>query len=421
MESKPLTSNAEPERRTATATLDGGLPLGVVDRAAAGEIETRPSHVRRAFRIARFVPLIMLLMLTGGVIGLYFQPPGVRFVMGLLKLDPGGGTSAPIAVPAPRAGQPGATTPAAAIVAGLGKLLPEGDVVTIAAPFGAGDARVATIAVVEGQSVERGQLLATLDNEKALEAALAAARAAAASREAVLAQVRAATQASRSEAQAALARAETSAANAAREFERIDSLRRGGFAADQQFELRRTQRDETAREVERLRATLSRFAGDPDAQPDVLVAARGLDAARADLQRANADMEKAQVRAPIAGTVLSISARPGEKPGSQGIMHLGDLSRIKAEVEVHQSQIGKVAPGAAVTMTADALQAALNGTVSRIGLEIGRQALVDVTPAANTDARVVKVTVALDPESAERARRFINLQVTARIAVAPVP
>ncbi len=173
--------------------------------------------------------------------------------------------------------------------------------------------------------------------------------------------------------------------------------------------------------MERLKATLSRFAGEPDRQPDVLVAARGLDAARADLDRATADVEKAQVRAPIAGTVLSINARPGEKPGAQGIMHLGDLSRMKAEVEIHQSRIGRIAPGAAVTMTADALDEPLTGVVARIGLEVARQTLVDVTPAANTDARVVKATVALDPRSTERARRFINLQVTARIAVAPTP
>jgi HlyD family secretion protein len=167
MDSKSLTTSASPEERSASPSVGAGLPLSVVDRSAAGEVSHRPSLFRRVFRVARFVQLIILLMLTGGVVGLYFQPPGVRFVMGLLNLDPGGGTSAPIAVPAPRSGHPAAMIPVAAFVAGLGKLLPEGDVVTIAAPFGAGDARIATIAVVEEQTVERGQLLATLDNERA--------------------------------------------------------------------------------------------------------------------------------------------------------------------------------------------------------------------------------------------------------------
>jgi HlyD family secretion protein len=53
--------------------------------------------------------------------------------------------------------------------------------------------------------------------------------------------------------------------------------------------------------------------------------------------------------------------------------------------------------------------------VTRIGLEVGRQTIVDAAPAANTDARVIKVTVTLDPASSEVAKRFTNLQVTTRI------
>ncbi len=73
----------------------------------------------------------MALLLTGGVIGLYFQPPGVRKVMGWLALSPGGGTSNPIAIPAPPR-NPDAGKPAPRAVLGLGKLMPEGEVITIA-------------------------------------------------------------------------------------------------------------------------------------------------------------------------------------------------------------------------------------------------------------------------------------------------
>jgi HlyD family secretion protein len=59
----------------------------------------------------------------------------------------------------------------------------------------------------------------------------------------------------------------------------------------------------------------------------------------------------------------------------------------------------------------------LKASVTRIGLEVGRQSLVDATPAANTDARVVRVQAALDDESSKLAQRFTNLQVTARIMV----
>lgn len=398
-----------------------GLTLAVVSRGELAASDSKPSLPRRIFRVARFVPLLMALVALGGLIGLYFQPPGLQFLMRTLNLEPGGGSRAPIAVPA----QPGtreAAAPQPRFVAGLGKLLPEGDVVSVAPPFGASDARIAMLRAAEGDRVEAGAILAVLDNERQFLAAVESARATVAARDAVLGQVRAATQAGREEARAALARAEAAAQNAAREFERIEQLRRGGYAADQAFEQRRTARDEAAREVERLRATLSRFGdGDLDHQPDVLVARRNLDAARADLDRAQTDLEKAYVRAPTASTVLSVNARPGEKPGTRGVMTLGDIERMKAEVEIYQTLIGRVSIDAPVELTAEALPRPLRGAVGRIGLEVGRQTLLDPSPAANTDARVVKVTVALDAASAELAKRFTNLQVTARIAVAPQP
>jgi HlyD family secretion protein len=119
--------------------------------------------------------------------------------------------------------------------------------------------------------------------------------------------------------------------------------------------------------------------------------------------------------------VLTVHVRPGEKPGPQGLMNVGDLDRMKAEVEVYQTQIGRVALGAAADITAEALPRPLQGTVTRIGLEVGRQTAVDASPAALTDARVVKVTVLLEPDSARVAARFTNLQVTARIRVEDQP
>lgn len=405
--------------RNSLPSQEARLPLVVVERGP-GAIAAPPSRWRRSFRIGRFVPLVVGLVALGGVIGLYFQPPGLRLLFRLLALQPGAGTSTPIAVapdrPRGSAGPGVPTAPVPRFAAGLGKLLPEGEVVTVAPPFGAGDARVAELKVSEGDRVDQGAVLAVLDSERPLLAAVGSARANVASREATLAQVKASVRASRDESRASLARAETAFQNAVREFERVEILRQRGFAAEQSYDQRRTARDEAAREVDRTRATLSRYSeADVDAQADVLVAARNVEAAKADLARAVADLDKAVVRAPITGTVLTVHVRPGEKPGSQGLMNLGDIERMKVEVEVYQTLIGQVALGDPVEVTAQALPQPLKGRVTRIGLEVGRQNLVDASPAANTDARVVKVTVALEAESSRRAQRFTNLQVTARI------
>lgn len=393
------------------------LPMLVVERGVPALATTRrfPGWLKPL----RFVPVIMALLLTGGVIGLYFQPPGVRKVMSWLSLSPGGGTSNPIAIPAPPRNPEGAK-PAPRAVLGLGKLLPEGEVITIAPPYGAGDARLARMLVNEGDRVAAGQLLGVLDNEKQLISAVETARANLAAKEAVLAQVRNATMAGRAEAQAALARAESVAQTAAREFDRAEELRRRGFAADQTYDQRKAQLEEARREVDRLKAALTRFGdGDLDKQTDIVVAARNVDFARADAERAQADLERGSIRAPRAGTILSITTRPGEKPGAGGILNLGDIDHMKAEVEVYQTEIARVAVEAPVELTAEALPHPLKGRVVRIGLEVTRQTLIDPSPAANTDARVIKVTVALDEPSNQIARRFTNLQVRARIQPQP--
>jgi len=404
----------------AVVPADQSLPLAVVPRD--GGPMKAPSRLWKIFRVVRFVPLIWLLVATGGVVGLYFQPPGLQKMMAVLGLQPGGGTSSPIAVPVQRPAPDAAVSAALArrVVVGLGKLLPEGDVTTIAPPFGANDARIAALKVKEGDRVEQGAVLAVLDNEAQLQAALAGARAAVDVRQAGLDQTLSTVGASRDEANAALARAQSAAGNAASDLDRTQALRKKGFVSDAVYDQKRAASDQAQREVEKAKATLSRYtAGKVESQPDVVVAARNLDAAKADLARATQDLEKAYVRAPIAGTVLTVHVRAGEKPGTKGILNLGNIDRMTVEAEIYQTQIGAVAVGNGVEIKAEALPQPLHGTVTRIGLEVGRQVMTDANPAANTDARVVKVYVDLDEASSMTAQRFTNLQVTTRISVAP--
>ncbi len=417
---EPSGSRAGPSAQAQAKPELPELPLQIVKRGAPVATTGGLGPALQLLYKIRWLPLIPVIMLTGGVIALYFQPPGVRIAMRALGLQPGGGTTSPIAVPAPKA--PVAVTPAARQVVALAKLVPEGELRTVAPPFGAGDARIAVLKVEEGVKVESGAVLAILDNEAQLKAALDAAQANVAQRTAALEQTRAQVQASREEAAAALARAEATARNAQADFERIDQLARRGVTSEAALSKSRTARDETAREIDRLKATLSRFQSvDIDKQPDIVVAASNLGVARSELSRATQDLDKAYVRAPIAGTVLTVLVRPGEKPGGAGILKLGNLEQMKAEIEVFQTQIGYVSLGDTVTLTADSLPKPLEATVSRIGLEVGRQTLVDPSPAANTDARVVKVQAALTPESSVIAQRYTNLQVIARITTRPSP
>ncbi len=176
--------------------------------------------------------------------------------------------------------------------------------------------------------------------------------------------------------------------------------------------------EQAQKDVTKAEATVTRFDSKQiEVQPDVVVAERKVDTAVADLNRAKRDLAKGIVTAPVTGTILDIHARPGEKPGAQGILDIGNVQRMTAELEVYQSEISKVAVGQFVELTADALPKALSGLVSELGFAVKRQTTIRDDPAANTDARIIKVTVRLDEDSSKRASRLTNLEVTGRISV----
>lgn len=361
--------------------------------------------------------LIPLLLFSGGVIGMYFQPPGLKIFYEMTGLVPGGGATNPIALP-PDVELPKdmAETMRPTDVVGLARLLPRGDVSVVAAPYGAGDARVSELLVSIGDKVRQGDPLAKLDNFSVLESAVLLAEANLAVREAALAQTKASVQTSRDEAQAALDQARAAAEEATSQRQRTADLFSRSVTTQATLDAVLAAERQALAAVARAEATLARFTALAiDDQPDVVVAARNLDAARADLARARADLIRSTVLAPISGTILDIHATPGQRPPNEGILEMGDTSVMMAEVEIWQDRIVQVAVGQPVELASTALGRTFQGKVSAIGLTVGRQGLVSDDTAANTDARVVKVMVVLDEASTEIASRFTNLEVIARI------
>jgi HlyD family secretion protein len=376
------------------------------------------SPPRRWFRKRYLlVLLIPVFMFSGGVLGMYFEPLGLQKFYALTGLQPGGGSDAPIALPPDIELPPKmAETMLPTDVVGLARVMPRGDVAVVAAPYGAGDARVAEILVAEGDSVAKGTPLARLDNRTALEGAVLMAEANLAIRKASLMQTRAAVAASRDEAQAALDQAIATAAEATTNLARTEELFQRAVATQATLDSARTAAASAGLAVSRAEVTLTRFASLAlDDQPDVVVATRNVEAAEADLARAKLDLDRALVVAPIAGTILDIRATPGQRPPADGIMDMGDTGTMMAEVEVWQDRIAAVQLGQPVELAAPALGQSLLGTVESIGLTVGRQGLISDDAAENKDARVIRVLVVLDDASSLVAARFTNLEVIARI------
>jgi len=395
-------------------TTEASLPLadnGIAKTAA--QSHTGPTDRSRLL----LIPLFMLTLFTGAVIGMYFQPPGLKAFFGVTGLEPGAGTQTPIAVAIQQvSAQEQVAVISEGDVVALGRIIPFGDVIDVATPSGAGDARIAEVRVAIGDTVMAGDILAVLDNLPQLQSAVASADAAVAVYSATLDQTRASNRASLAEAQASLERAQATSTAAQADLSRATSLLERGVTTRADFDKIVATASQAERDVERALATLSRYdTGSETVQADIAVAEANLAAARAELASARQNLERAYVRAPEMGTVLDIMVRAGERPPSDGIIALGDTSRMTVEAEVYQTMIGRVTIGDPVTVTAEALDQELSGVVSAIGLEIGRQSITSDDPASNTDARVVDVIIVLDDASSALARPFTNLEAVVRI------
>jgi HlyD family secretion protein len=308
-----------------------------------------------------------------------------------------------------------AVSPPPSVVA-LGRLVPMGQLRTLAAPFGAGDARVAQVLVSEGQMVQVGTPLVTFDNANALNASMLVATEQLAYRQAALAQAERSVASNQAESAAAVARAEVAAQTAEAEYQRWAALVDRGFVSPAAIDQRRAQRDEAAQELRRTRAVAARHAGEGTAQPELRAARVAVAVAAAERDRALQDLTKSVLHAPEDGTVIAIHTQPGERPGTAGVLDFGDTRTMTAELELYEGDAARVRVGQGVRLRSSALPGDLLGQVTRIGMLVGRQQRIDTSPAANLDARVVKATVVLDAPSSLRARSLLGLEVRAQIA-----
>jgi RND family efflux transporter MFP subunit len=170
--------------------------------------------------------------------------------------------------------------------------------------------RLLEVRVEEGQYVRRGEVIAVLEPTLA--------------------------RADASSARALAERAEADLAEALRQLERTRALAARDFASDAA-----------------LTAAESRY--------QQALAARN--AARADAARANAQLDRYEIRAPFSGVVVNKAAQPGEiiSPVSAGggftrtgVCTIVDMSSLEIEVDVSEAYIARVSEGQRVEAVLDA-------------------------------------------------------------------
>jgi RND family efflux transporter MFP subunit len=153
-------------------------------------------------------------------------------------------------------------------------------------------------------------------------------------------------------------------------------------------------------EAQRTQTNNERLAAQEFISPNALASSRAaVDAARANLQAAQAALDTTRVAqrdgqllAPIAGIVAKRHALPGEKLAiEQPVLTVVNLRGLELAGAVGTHEVAKLAPGMAVQLRVEGLDAPLDATLSRIA------------PAAEAGTRSIGVTVAL-PNSDERLR-----------------
>jgi HlyD family secretion protein len=154
-----------------------------------------------------------------------------------------------------------------------------------------------------------------------------------------------------------------------------------------------------------------------DEKKDELVKLEGqLREAVAERKGLQVDLAQSELRAPLAGTVLKIHSRVGERPGADGVLELGAGTQMEAVAEVYESDINRVKLGQSVKLISEngGFSGTLMARVTRVSPQVRQRAVLSTDPTGDADARVVEVRLALDPADAERVRNLAGLKVIAR-------
>jgi HlyD family secretion protein len=134
--------------------------------------------------------------------------------------------------------------------------------------------------------------------------------------------------------------------------------RRAGRASDADREAARTALSRAQDRLQQQKAELRRIEADPST-PLPNFAEGQVNVARAESAAAAAAIAKLTIRAPIAGTVLQVNAKPGElaaPSNAQPLLVIGDVSALRVRAELDERDFGQIKIGQPVLVRAAAFR-----------------------------------------------------------------
>ena len=284
------------------------------------------------------------------------------------------------------------------LIAAAGRVEPGSEDIKLASEL---NGKLKTMLVEEGDHVQRGQVMAELENSD-YRAQVEAAQAEVRQREAELRKVvNGARTQERREALSTVAEAQAVMNNAQADMERRQKLFAAGVIS-------REEADRYVKEYEVAKARYDEMSQHHDLvaadarEEDRAMAEANLNLARARLDEARAVLDKTYLKAPIDGTVLRKFHRAGESVSNSAtnpdpIFTVGDKRALRVRIDVDEADVSKLTLGQAAYVTADAYGSArFAGRVVRIGQELGRKNVRTDEPTERVDNKILETLVELD-------------------------
>jgi HlyD family secretion protein len=261
---------------------------------------------------------------------------------------------------------PPAKAPLVQEVTALGRLTPQGGLVTLAVPAGTagGSEVVERWFAEEGEAIHKGQVLARLSSYGQLSASLSQAQSNLASTQALL------------------------------PFLQI-SKNRGQVLY----------RDGAISEEELAKTSAS-----------IITKRADIAAAEAEVLRAKKQLSAAEIRSPLDGNLIRIYSWPGMKETDQGLALVGRTGSMQVWAQVFQSDVPRlrIGQGATVTPESGGFNGSLRASLASIIGVVSARDLFASNANNDVNARVVLVKLNLEPADRDRVSRLSGLNVTVR-------
>lgn len=249
-------------------------------------------------------------------------------------------------------------------VSALGRLTPEGGLIALSVPGGAGGLSNDVVErwfVDEGQPIRKGQLLAQMSSFRQLNASLSQAE------------------------------ANLEASKILLPFLKIGQTR--GALLFQEGAISEQDLGKSIASVETRKANIQ--------------------SAEAGVQIARRQLEASQIKSPIDGTLIRILSAAGSKESSEGLATIGRTNAMQVWAQVYQADISKLRLNQAATIRAESggFSGSLRGKLKAIIANVSSRDLFATNNNNNVNARVVLTKLSLEPADIQKVKRLSGLNV----------